>query len=269
MKRFYTKAISVQERKFLEFIKLEGWTVFGTKNIKERRQFKNWPNILVNLKRKGWIEQLEKGKYILTSVLSSEAVDSFLIGMKLVEPSSVAYGSALNHYGLTEQIQNVVYIQTTKRKTSRKILNVQYRFICVSSNKFFGLRKEWSGRNFYFITDLEKTILDCLDHPEYAGGFTETIKGFYLSHEKLDKEKLWQYAFQLGNNTVIKRIGYLSEILELPGFESFRANAQKILLPKYTVLDPMSPKIGVHLHRWRLLLNLKEEEIKAIARVQY
>lgn len=269
MKRFYTKAISVQERKFLEFIKLEGWTVFGTKGIKERRQFKNWPNILFNLKRKGWIEQLEKGKYILPSVLSSEAVDSFLIGMKLVEPSSVAYGSALNHYGLTEQIQNVVYIQTTKRKTSKKILNVQYRFICVSSNKFFGLRKEWSDRNFYFITDLEKTILDCFDHPEFAGGFTEAVKGLYLAREKLDKEKLWLYALQLNNNTVIKRIGYLSEILDLHGFEDFRARAQKVLLPRYTLLDPMSPKVGVHLSRWKLLLNLSDEEIKAVARIQY
>jgi predicted transcriptional regulator of viral defense system len=152
---------------------------------------------------------------------------------------------------------------------SRKFLNVQYRFICVSSHKFFGLRKEWVGRNSYFITDLEKTILDCLDYPEFAGGFTEAVKGLYFAQEKLDKEKLWQYALQLNNNTVIKRIGYLSEILELHGFESFRANARKILLPKYTALDPMSPKIGVHLHRWRLLLNLKEEEIKAIARIQY
>ncbi len=269
MRRFYTKSISLQERKFLEFIKSEGWTTLSTKIIKEGRQFKNWSKILNNLKRKGWVEQLEKGKYILSSVIASDEINSFLIGTKLVEPSSIAYGSALNYYGLTEQIHNVVYVQTTKRKMSRKFLNVQYRFIFVLSHKFFGLRKEWIGRNFYFITDLEKTILDCLDYPEFAGGFTEAVKGLYLAQEKLDKEKLWQYALQLNNNTVIKRVSYLSEILDLHGFEDFRANAQKVLLPRYTTLDPMSPKVGVHLSRWKLLLNLSDEEIKAVARVRY
>lgn len=269
MRRFYTKGISLQERKFLEFIKSEGWAILNTKIIKEGMQFKNWSNILNNLKRKGWVEQLEKGKYILSSVISSEEINSFLIGTKLAEPSSIAYGSALNHYGLTEQIHNVVYVQTTRRKMSRKFLNVQYRFICVSSHKFFGLRKEWVGRNFYSITDLEKTILDCLAYPEFAGGFTEAVKGLYLAREKLDKEKLWQYALQLNNNTVIKRVGYLSEILDLPGFEDFRANAHKVLLPKYTILDPTSPKVGAYLSRWKLLLNLSDEEIKAIASVQY
>jgi len=189
MKRFYTKGISDQEAGFLKYIEEDGKTLFSTKEIKESRQFKNWSNILLNLKRKGWITQLEKGTYIL----NSSEVDSFLIGTKLIKPSAVAYFSALNHYGLTEQISNIIYVQTIKRKKSREILNVRYQFVTVSTHKFFGTGKEWLGPDYYLITDMEKTIVDCFDMPQNAGGFPEIIKGFFLSHEKLDKEKLWQY----------------------------------------------------------------------------
>ncbi len=269
MRRFHiTKTLSVQERRIFEFIRSEGWILFNSKDIKESRQFKNWSNILSNLKRKEWIQQIERGKYILSPITYSGEIHSFLIGTRLVEPSAAAYASALNHYSLTEQIPNIVYVQTNKRKKSKKILNVQYKFVNIKAKKFFGLRKEWIDRNFYVITDLEKTVLDCLDLPEYAGGFTEAVKGFYLAHERMDKEKLWQYAVQLDNNTVIKRIAYLSEVLNLKDFEDFRTNAKKILSLMYTVFDPMSPRVGKRISRWRLLVNINEQEIKAIAGIQ-
>ncbi len=68
----------------------------------------------------------------------------------------------------------------------------------------------------------------------------------------------------LGNNTVMKRIAYLSEILGMNGFDDFRMKAGGKLLTTYTVLDPFLPKKGRHLKKWRLLLNRTEDEIFAM-----
>ncbi|MFH1777539.1 MAG: hypothetical protein ABH952_08295 [Candidatus Omnitrophota bacterium] len=260
-KNLNPKRISEQGVKFLKYIQ-EECPLFTTKEIKETGRFKNWPDLLANLKRKELIIQLERGKYIS----SQGDINSFLIGTKLIEPSAIAYFSALNYYGLTEQISNIVYVQTLKQKKEKEVLNIRYKFITISKDKFFGFEKEWIRHYFYFITDMEKTIIDCFDLPEYAGGFSEAVKGFFLAHEKLDKEKFWQYLLQIGNNTVIKRIGYLSELLKLKGYEDFYLKAQKLLLPKYTLLNPLSLKKGKYLRRWRLLLNLTEEEIIAMTR---
>ena len=45
----------------------------------------------------------DKGKYTL---------NGFIIGSLLVTPYSVAYWSALNFYGLTEQFPNTVFLRT-------------------------------------------------------------------------------------------------------------------------------------------------------------
>lgn len=262
MRRFYTQGISKREKDLFNFLSEKGNVIFSTKEIKAFRAFKNCTTLLTNLKRKGLITQVERGKYIF----SNRDVDSFLIGTRLIEPSAIAYSSALNYYGLTEQIPNIIHVQTSKRKQNKEIRNVRYQFITISPHKFFGIRKEWVGRDFYFITDMEKTIIDCFDLPEYAGGFAEAVKGLFVSHERLDLEKLWQYALRMENNTLIKRLGYLSEILELKGFEDFRVNAERVLLPKYTLLDPLSPAKGKHLKRWRLIVNHTELEMHTMAR---
>jgi predicted transcriptional regulator of viral defense system len=61
--------------------------------------------ILSRLEKKRWIERIEKGKYTL---------NEFIIGSLLVTPYCVAYWSALNFYGLTEQFPNTVFLQTAR-----------------------------------------------------------------------------------------------------------------------------------------------------------
>jgi len=263
MKRFYRKHLSEEEIRLLRFLQDNEWRLFFSKDIRDSGQFRHCSNLLINLKKQGFITELEKGKY----VLASQPVDSFLIAGKLIKPSAIAYWSALNYYGMTEQIPNVILVQTLKKKQSKTVLNVYYQFITVKENKFFGFHKEWTGNDFFYITDLEKTIIDCFDMPKYAGGFNEAVKGLMLSNENLDKEKLWDYALRIGNNTVIKRIGYLSQTLKLTGFENFQRQAKEILSAKYTILDPLGTKQGKYVKEWRLLVNIDEKEIHKITQI--
>ncbi|KAF5437857.1 Transcriptional regulator, predicted component of viral defense system [Candidatus Methanophagaceae archaeon] len=88
----------------------------------------------------------EKGKYTL---------NEFIIGSLLVNPYCIAYWSALNFYGLTEQIPNTVFLQTTarKKKQATEIFGVRYRIVRIKEEKFFGIRKEWIEDTQVNITD--------------------------------------------------------------------------------------------------------------------
>ena len=88
----------------------------------------------------------EKGKYTL---------NEFIIGSLLVNPYCIAYWSVLNFYGLTEQIPNTVFLQTTarKKKQATEVFGVRYRIVKIKEEKFFGTRKEWIENTQVHITD--------------------------------------------------------------------------------------------------------------------
>ena len=153
---------------------------------------KSLQKVLYRLQQSGAIERIEKGKYLIIPLGAEKGkytLHEFVIGSLLVEPYSIAYWSALNYYGLTEQIPNTVFIQTITRKFNfnPKVFGVQYKIIKIKREKF-GIRKEWIEETQINITDKEKTIIDCLDLPQYGGGIIEVAKA--LKNNTFDNKKL-------------------------------------------------------------------------------
>ncbi|MBO8151107.1 MAG: hypothetical protein DRP92_07475 [Candidatus Neomarinimicrobiota bacterium] len=214
--------------------------------------------ILSRLEKKGWVERIEKGKYMIIPLGAEKGkytLNEFVIGSLLVEPYAIAYWSALHQYGLTEQIPGTVFIQTTSRKKRQKIeiFGVEYQIVRVKKDKFFGFRKEWIGETQVCITNKEKTIIDCLDKPQYCGGVIEVAKS--LKRKNFSTERLSAYAKKMENSGVLRRLGYLFDLLGL-----------KVELPKpnvrnYLYLDPTMPKKGPKNAKWRLIINLDEKTL--------
>jgi len=212
--------------------------------------------ILSRLEKKGWIERIEKGKYMIVPLGAEKGkytLNECVIGSMLIKPYSISYWSALHFYGLTEQIPNIVFLQTTARKKDRKfeIFGVEYRIVRIKKEKFFGIRREWIEETQINITDREKTIIDCLDKPQYCGGIVEVAKA--LKNENFDADILLNYAGKIGNSGVIRRLGYLCDILDIG------ITLPKIETRNYLYLDPTMPKKGLKNARWKLMINLDEK----------
>lgn len=212
--------------------------------------------ILSRLEKKGWIERIEKGKYMIIPLGAEKGkytLNEFVIGSMLVKPYAIAYWSALHFYGLTEQMSDTVFIQTTVRKKNQKIkiFGINYRVVRIKEAKFFGIRREWIEETEVDITDKEKTIVDCLDKPQYCGGIIEVAKA--LRNGRFDRDKLVMYADKMGNSGVIRRLGFLCEFL---GIE---INLPGIKTKNYLYLDPTMPRKGNKNAKWRLIINLDEK----------
>jgi predicted transcriptional regulator of viral defense system len=208
--------------------------------------------ILFRLEEKGFIERIDKGKYLIIPLGSEKGkytLHEFVIGSYLVDPYAVSYWSALHHYGLTEQIPTTVFVQTPARKSKStlEIFGVNYQIVRVKEEKFFGIRKEWIGETPVSITDKEKTIVDCLDKLHYSGGIIEVAKS--LKNSSLDHDRLTDYALQIDNFAVIRRLGYLCEKMGVP------INLPPLRSKKYLLLDPTMPAQGKNDPKWRLVIN--------------
>lgn len=116
---------------------------------------------------------IEKGKYCHHNFR-----DEYVIGNYLAPEGAIAYWSALNLHGMTEQISNTVFVQSPKLKKDKTVFGVRYQFVKVKSAKITGFETAGYGNHSYKITDREKTIIDCFDLPEYGGEFPGIIRAF-------------------------------------------------------------------------------------------
>ncbi|MFW6305073.1 MAG: type IV toxin-antitoxin system AbiEi family antitoxin domain-containing protein [Candidatus Saliniplasma sp.] len=218
---------------------------------------------LYRLNKEGWIEQIERGKYMQLPIgvkKGEYTVNEFIIGSMLVDPHCIAYWSALHHYGFTEQIPSTVFVQTTSRKKYRRIevFEINYRIVRLIPKKFFGITKERFENKIVNITDKEKTIVDCLDKPKHCGGLIEVVKG--LVEEDYDPVRLVEYAEKIGNTGVIRRLGFLRDHydleIEVPRLDKSIRN--------YLLLDPTMPDSGEKNSEWGLTVNLDERELEEV-----
>ena len=223
---------------------------------------------LFHLRKNKWIVPLRRGLYALSpTVPGVAAVHEFEIAMALVDPAAVSHWSAMHHHGLTEQIPRHVFVLTTKgtwiprpRESERKrsssafaVGDTTYRFVQVMRNRFFGAERVWVGDARVSITDLERTLLDGLSMPRYCGDFAEVLHAFGVAMNRVNTERITEYAIRLGVTTA-KRLGW---VLETQGVEESRLSTLASLPAKgYRKLDPTGPRRGPCNSRWMIQENL-------------
>ena len=211
--------------------------------------------VLHMLERGGWIERIERGKYVILPLEAEKGkytLHEFAVGSVLVKPSAIAYWSALHYHGLTEQVPNAVFVQTTSRKKRSEltVFGTRYRIVRVVERKFFGLEPLWVDDVRVHVTDKEKTIVDCLDKPRYCGGVIEVYKA--LGEGGVNVGKLSEYLERFGNDAVAKRLAYLAGLagldVEVPGH---------LIKKGIALLDPTMPRRGKVDYRLKLLINVE------------
>ena len=113
------------------------------------------------------------------------------------------------------------------------------------------------------MSDRERTILDGLRQPEYAGGIPEVARALWMSRSELKLDRLLDYAHRLRSGALTRRLGFLLEIYKVaPPVKLERLRRE--LTATYDRLDPSLPKSGRFEARWRLQLNIDKSELEAI-----
>ncbi len=219
--------------------------------------FDNLNEILENLVNKRILSRFERGKFCRYNFR-----DEFVISNYIVPDGVVSYWSALNKHGLTDQFPNTVFVQTSNEKRSKSVFEVQYKFIQVLNKKITGIQLQGFGNHQFRMTDIEKTIVDCFDKPQYSGGYAELIKAF--GSTKLNSEKMINYCNVIGNMAVTKRMGFLSELLNKQGVKTFISYARQKVNVKFNLFDPLGAEKGVFDNTWKLRLNISREKLLQI-----
>lgn len=249
---------------FLGIISDNEWDVFDLNMLKSdgRLTGNEIREALRYLVKTPQIVQIEKGKYISRGFSDEKVIACFL-----VKDGGIAYWSALNLHGLTEQFPNKMYIQTSQWKKNKTVLSAECCFVNVKKNKVIGYDILGAGNHQYRVTNVEKTIVDCFDLPEYSGGYNELIRAFYKADT--DQNKMIEYCTAINNIAVIKRIAFLSELFKKKKYSKFLSFANKMVNQKYNLLDGSGLDEGEFNNKWKLRLNISKEDIMEIVKSIY
>lgn len=207
---------------------------------------------------KGWVTRIKQGLYIPVPLESTTAdiplEDPWVIAEKIYHPCYIGGFSAAEHWGLTEQIFRTVVVFTPKKLKNHnpEIRTTHFLIHTVSAHSMFGFKVLWRGQSKISVSDPSRTILDLLVNPAFGGGIRSVLDMFknYLKSDYKNIPLLIDYAKQLSNGAVFKRLGFLLEQnvpTELEAIEFCKNNltAGKIKLDPALSADKL-------ITRWRL-----------------
>jgi len=214
-----------------------------------------------NLVHKKWLDRLKSGTYLIVPLVAGETGEytehEFVIASHLADPMYISYWTALNYHGLTEQVPLTVFAATTDQVPDREIHGVTYTFVTVTAAKFYGYDSVAVDAQQVNMASVEKTLVDCADHPEYCGGIGELAKG--IAAADVEQATLTEQLLGLGNGAAIKRIVYLADLLDVDLAQ--RDELVDAFTTGYSKLDPTRGDTGRHVSEYRLLVNVPDDEL--------
>jgi predicted transcriptional regulator of viral defense system len=225
-------------------------SALGMNRTQAVKQLSRW-------RKQGWLKRIGPGIYapIPLNLSTSEQVlnDPWIIVPALYEPGYVGGWTAAEHWDLTDQIFNSIFVCTTQQLKKRNVVRQGVPFVLkhIRSKALFGIRTVWRGSVKVPISDKHKTIIDLLDDPSVGGGIrhVESCLENYLRSDDVSQEKLIEYAQKLGNGAVFKRLGFLASKLE--GTGALVEACKKRLTAGNAKLDPAQPSPRL-VKRWNL-----------------
>jgi len=215
--------------------------------------------LLAGWHKQGVIRRVSRGLYvpITPGALGQTQVlqDPWILVPELYEPCYIGGWSALEHWDLTEQLFRSICVLTNKRTTfgETKHQGVTFFIKYIPKKILFGTKTVWRDNVKVQISDPNKTILDIVDDPELGAGLQHTIdclseyKKQYGKRSNLDQ--LLEYAIQINNGALFKKLGYLAEKLEFN--PSFVGECARRLTSGYTYLDN-NARDNKLVTKWRL-----------------
>jgi len=224
--------------------------------------------LLRDMTRRGLLMRVKQGLYYIIPYEQDPEnfmPDWHLLAEHLVNGVNyyIGYYSALQIHGLIIQpsLKEQIVVAEQLKPSTLQVKNTEFQFIFHNEQHFFGAKKVWIDNfNKVICSDLEKTIVDCLFKPDYSGGIVEIARAIHMAHEKIKYDTLLDYVFKFNSQAVLKRLGFLLDILEIE--TTIIEELQRTRTNSVVILDTELPKSGKIVTKWSIRQNIETETIK-------
>jgi len=193
-----------------------------------------------------WVSQ---GKIVRlkNQYYSLKRIENKFLLQKLFRNTYIGLYSALEYYGSTTQRFTNLDLITKNILKDQTVENIKVNFHKVKKNLFFGFTKVKINQTEVFISNIEKTIIDCTYFSSKV--YLSEIHAFIVSHkDQIDTTSLVSYLNRINSPVLNKRVGYL--------LEKNRLSIDNITINnKYDRLNMNLEAQGAKDKKWKLIIN--------------
>ena len=226
--------------------------------------------VIRNLLRKGWLTRLVAGRYMfLPPERGPENLgenNALALASAVVEPSYIGWWSAASYHSFTTQKPMTLTVATLRPLLPRTLVGNDIRFVKVVKRKFFGFKPyDLYGREAILSTPA-KTVVDCIDRPDLAGGASEVTRIVYGAMVDTASDDVIDAAFQMKSIALLQRLGFLTDLVGWKWSDTQHKRLRKAIPPSArTVFGRAERKDGDigYVAAWGLLVHASEADLLA------
>lgn len=202
-------------------------TIFRSKEIEHlfpsERAMQNRLKTLMREKR---VARIKNGLYATINPITGDVfANRYEIGTSLIPGGYIGYHSALEFFAYGNQMSSEVQVFSDKRTLPFTYGNLEYRFFLPPIDSGV-IELERNGK--IRVTNIERTIVDCIDRLDLCGGIEEVLIALG-EIRALDEKLVLSYLKEYGKKRLFQKVGFLfstSKKDELPSsfFDECRAH---------------------------------------------
>jgi predicted transcriptional regulator of viral defense system len=170
--------------------------------------------------------------------------DKYLIASKLQSPSYLGFHTALEIYGCAYSNYNTAYIVVPYEKKFRSFTFKQIIYQPVyTTHPNLGVKKRLHKNQEINISSPSRTFLDCIDKPDYTGGWEECLKSLE-GLSGVTAQELKQCLTTMQKDFLFRKTGLILELFtQNPYYQGILENLRGFL-EKHIGCSPMYLKLG-------------------------
>ncbi len=159
--------------------------------------------------KRHFVSSIRRGLYVANDLATEHPIaNKFEIASAINNGCFVAYHSALEYHGFAHQIMFNVHVGSPKRFRNFNFDGLNY--VCCPQTISEGVITP-TYDSMVCVTDLERTIVDCTDRLDFAGGCEELLNCI-SAVSRVDIEKIIRYADLYNKLVLYRKLGIICNI---------------------------------------------------------
>lgn len=192
---------------YYELLKLP---VFTIEDVQLYINNKNSARAAINrLIQKSMLVRIRRNLFsCISGETAAPVANRFQIGSRITNTSCISHHTAMEYYGITDQVFYEVYVSSETEFKNFSFDGYTYRYIRPRIKEGIS---EPSFSGGIIITDLERTLLDSINDMDKIAGIEEVISNIE-SLNTINENKLVQYLSLYRNQFLYQKTGYLLSV---------------------------------------------------------
>lgn len=165
-------------------------------------------NHLVKLVADGYVEQIRKNLYTCISPETGTPIaNKYQIASAITKDSFVSHHSALEYYGVTDQVYYEVYVSSTTKFQDFEYDGFTYKCVLVKDTE--GVESPTMSRGIR-VSSVERAVIESIKDMDKISGAEEVIAAIEL-FPMLDEKRMRERLISYSNQFLYQKTGFMME----------------------------------------------------------